>query len=48
MTAKEEKQLPLFESDVTNTQSYEIRGDASVEQESSFSKYIVYVDESGD
>jgi hypothetical protein len=48
MESKDEKQLPLFEMGVENVQyvhHFEALGE---EQESKYSKYIVYVDESGD
>ncbi|WP_299195077.1 DUF3800 domain-containing protein [uncultured Amphritea sp.] len=43
---KEEQQLPLFEFDKANIDVHATN--YKVEQESPFSKYIVYVDESGD
>ncbi|MBN1008224.1 DUF3800 domain-containing protein [Amphritea pacifica] len=48
MSDKEEQQLPLFEFDKANTDIHSATHNYNVEQDSSFSKYIVYVDESGD
>lgn len=45
---KEEEQLPLFSFNEENTRSLGPELEASADTESPFSKYIVYVDESGD
>lgn len=48
MPDKDELQLPLFEFDSTNTDAHTLTDAAAPDSESSFSKYTVYVDESGD
>ena len=47
MSEKQDSQLPLFNFDANNTEFIQ-EPKAKVDSESSFSKYIVYVDESGD
>src|SRR5690606_26853035 len=48
MMEKEEQQLPLFSFNEENTRGETPELDAPADTESPFSKYIVYVDESGD
>jgi len=48
MDFKDQKQLPLFQMGGDNLQLVQSQGDSGEEQESNYSKYIVYVDESGD
>ncbi len=48
MEPKDEKQLPLFEMGGENIQLVQHSEARGEEQESNYSKYIIYVDESGD
>ena len=44
MESKDERQLPLFEMGGENVQLVQSLGVSDKEQESKYSKYIVYVD----
>lgn len=48
MASKDDKQFPLFETDPENISETKHTVDATKGLDSQFSKYIVYVDESGD
>jgi hypothetical protein len=48
MSNKDDRQLPLFEIDEACVTRREATKELSADQETPFSKYIVYVDESGD
>lgn len=48
MTNQDSKQLPLFETDVENIPQTKPLTQTTCNQDTPFSKYIVYVDESGD
>ena len=48
MPNKDDKQLPLFELDEASVANSRSKAEISSKHDTPFSKYIVYVDESGD